>query len=324
MKHFYSRSVMVLLMMLMMQAMVLSQQNLKIAVIPKSNNALFWKSVHLGAKLGATALSGIEILWNAPQAEDNTSEQVTIVEQCIKDNVSGIILSPINQDALVASVAKAMSKKIPVIIFDSALKGVPGKNFVSFVGINNKKAGALAGEHLATLIKPSGKVVLLRYIKGQANTTEREEGFLEAMAKHSGIQVLVKDVYSGGSVNEAKDASMGLINKLREADGVFCPNEQSTIGMLLALQEAKLAGKIKFVGFDTPVPVVDALKKGEVHALVAQDPARIGFQSVKSAVDYIRGKKVPANIDIDVKVVTRENFNNPDIKKLLTLPGISE
>jgi ribose transport system substrate-binding protein len=307
-----------------MQTVVLSQQKLKIAIIPKSNNTLFWKSIHLGAKLGATALSGVEILWNAPQAEDKIDQQIAIVEQSIKENVSGIILSPIHQDALAATVAKAMSKKIPVLIFDSALKGVPGKNFISFVGISNRKAGYLAGDHLAMLLNGRGKVVLLRFVKGQANTTEREEGFIEAINKNKNIQITVKDCYSGGTVEEAKEASKSILNKLQEADGVFCPNELSTTGMLQALQDAKMTGKIKFVGFDTPSPVVEALKKGEINALIAQDPTRIGFQSVKAMVDYIRGKKIPATIDIDIKIVTRENLNNPEIKKLLSLPSISE
>ena len=324
MKHKFLRVIMVAFTVLMMKTMVLSQQNLKIAVIPKSNNALFWKSVHLGTKLGATALSGVEILWQAPQSESNVDEQISLVEQSIKDNVSGIILSPIHQDALAASVAKAMNKKIPVLIFDSALKGVPGKNFISFVGISNRNAGILAGEDLAALMHNTGKVVLLRYVKGQANTSEREEGFIEAINKHKEMQIIVKDTYAGGSLEEAKNACKGLLSKLREADGVFCPNEPSTIGMLLTLQDARLTGKIKFVGFDTPAQSVDALKKGEINALVAQDPARIGFQSVKTMVDYIRGKKVSANVDIDVKIITRDNLNNPEIKKLLTLPGISE
>jgi ribose transport system substrate-binding protein len=324
MKSLCLRVAISVLVLLAVRDSALSQEKLKIAVIPKSNTALFWRSVQMGAKLGAAALGGVEILWNAPASEDNADRQIAIVEQCIAQDVSGIVLSPIHQDALAPAVAKAMNKKIPVLIFDSALKGTAGKDFICFVGINNRKAGSLAGRHLAELINGRGKVVLLRHVKGQANTTEREEGFLDAISHYPHIEVTVKDVYSGGTVDEARKTSTGLLSKLQEADGVFCPNELTTVGMLLALQEAKLAGKIKFVGFDTPSPVVEGLKKGEVSALIAQDPARMGYQSVKTMVDYIRGKKVPTNIDIGVKVVTRENLNDPEIQKILSLPGVSE
>ena len=117
-------------------AMVIPQEKLKIAVIPKSGAALFWKSAHMGAKLGAMAAANVEIFWKAPQTESDQEEQIAIVEQCITEGVSGIVLSPISYTALVEPVSKAMKKKIPVLIFDSALKGKAGKDFIGFVGVD--------------------------------------------------------------------------------------------------------------------------------------------------------------------------------------------
>ena len=307
-----------------LQSYLFPQQKLKIAIIPKGKQAIFWKSVHAGANIGAVTSKDVEIIWKSPQTEGDRVQQISIVEQCVKEGVSGIVLSPVDYTALVGSVSMAMKKKIPVLIFDSALKGKPGKDFISFVGTDNMKAGNLAGENLAKLLNGKGKVVLLRYVKGQASTTEREEGFLEAIAKHENIRMIVKDSYAGATVDEAKKASRNLLSQLKEADGIFCPNELSTIGMLLTLRDANLTGKVKFVGFDTPAPSVEALKKGEVSALIAQDPARMGYLSVKTIVDYIRGKKIDPTIDTGVRVVTRENLNDPDIQKLLTLPSMSE
>ncbi len=303
---------------------VIPQEKLKIAMIPKNDAALFWKSAHMGAKLGAMAAANVEILWKAPLIEGGQKQQIAIVEQCIAEGVSGIVLSPISYDALSEPVSKAMKKKIPVLIFDSALEGKAGKDFISFVGVDNRKAGKLAGEYLAKLLKGNGKVVLIRYIKNKGNTTEREEGFLEAIAKHKSIQIIVKEWDARSTADEAKKACMSLLSQLKKADGIFCPNEQSTIGTLLALREAKLAGKVKFVGFDTPTPVVEALKKGEVNALIAQDPSRMGYLSIKTIVDYIRGKKIDQMIDIGVCVITRENLNDAKVQKLLSLPSSVE
>jgi ribose transport system substrate-binding protein len=303
--------------------LVLPKEKIIIAIIPKSNEALFWKSAHMGAKLGAMAAADVEIIWKAPLTESDYKQQIALVGQCGEEGVAGIVLSPISYDALSDPVSKVMKKKIPVLIFDSALKGKAGKDFISFVGIDNRKAGSLAGEHLAKLLKGKGNVVLLRYVEGQGNTTDREEGFLEAIAKHSTMKMIVKDRYAGGTVDDAKKASVNLLSQLNEADGIFCPNEQSTVGMLLALRDAHLTGKVKFIGFDTPVLVIEALKKGEVSALIAQDPSRMGFLSVKTIVDYIRGKKVAPMIDIGVRVINQENINDADIQKLLALPSMS-
>ena len=321
------RTVLLLLVLFLVSGLwtiVFPQEKLKIAVIPKSGAALFWKSAHMGAKLGAMAAADVEIVWQAPQTESDQEQQIAIVEQCIAEGVSGIVLSPISYTALIEPVSKAMKKKIPVLIFDSALKGKAGKDFIGFVGVDNRKAGGLAGEYLANLLGGNGKVVLLRYVKSQANTTEREEGFLEAIAKREGIRIIVKDHYAGGTTDEARKASMSIVSQLKEADGIFCPNEQSTMGMLLALRDANLAGKVKFVGFDTPTPVVEALKKGEVNAVIAQDPSRMGYLSVKTIVDYIRGKKIDQMTDIGVSVITRENLNDAKVQKLLSMPSSVE
>jgi ribose transport system substrate-binding protein len=248
--------------------------------------------------------------------------QISVAEQCIAEGVSGIILAPLEKDSLAVPVAKAMKKKIPVLIFDSQLKGTAGKDYISFVGIDNKKAGALAGEHLAKLLGGKGKVVMLRVAANQTSILDREKGFLEVMAKYKDIQLI--DRYAGVTVDDAVNESLKMSNKLKEADGIFCSYEQTTKAMLIALRKLGLAGKVKFIGFDIPVEAVKALKEGEISALVAQDPARMGYLSIKAMVDYLRGKKIDPMIDTDVQIVTRENINSPEIQKLLALPVIEE
>jgi len=37
-------------------------------------------------------------------------------------------------------------------------------------------------------------------------------------------------------------AMINMFDKLKEATGIFCPNESTTFGMLVALRQSKLAG----------------------------------------------------------------------------------
>ena len=301
------------------QGAVVAQSKLRIAVIPKGTTHVFWKSVEAGARRAGEEL-GVEIIWKGPVKENDRAQQIAIVEQFVNEGVSGIVLAPLDHTALARPVASARQKKIPVVIFDSSLMGVAGKDFASFVATDNKKGGTLGGEQLAKLLDGKGKVVLLRYMVGSASTMEREEGFLESMGKHNGILVTVNNRYAGPTAGEAKTASMNIIDKLNEADGVFCPNESSTFGMLLALRQNNLAGKVRFVGFDTSPPLVEALRKGEIDALVAQDPTRMGYEAVTTLVKQIRGTQSPPVIDTGVQLISRENLNDPKIKALLGLP----
>jgi ribose transport system substrate-binding protein len=295
-----------------------ADEKLSIAVIPKGTTHVFWKSVEAGAKKAGQEL-GVKIIWKGPLREDDRAEQIKVVEQFTSEGVSGIVLAPLDSEALVRPVKAAMDRKIPVVIFDSGMRGEPGKDFVSFVATNNKKGGQMAGEALVKLLGGKGKVVLLRYNVGSGSTDQREQGFLEVMKKTPGITMLVDNRYGGATVAAAKDESMKLIDKLKQADGVFCPNESSTLGMLGALRDNGLAGKIKFVGFDATPALVDALKKGECQALVAQDPTRMGYLGVKTCVAHIKGEKVDPVVDTGVRMLTQESLNDPETRKFLGL-----
>lgn len=264
-------------------------KKLNIAVIPKGTTHVFWKSVEAGARQAAQEL-GVDMTWKGPLKEDDRAQQISIVEQFVSEGRSGIVLAPLDENALRRPVDAAMEKKIPVIIIDSTLKGEVGKDFIGFCGTNNKQGGTMGGEELARLLDGKGKVILLRYQEGSASTSQREEGFLEAIKKHPDIQILLDNRYAGATVAEAQSTAMNIIDKLRVADGIFCPNESSTFGMLLALKQNNLAGKIKLVGFDTSPPLIEGLKKGEIQALVAQNPKKMLKKPSAASLTLHRGE----------------------------------
>jgi ribose transport system substrate-binding protein len=287
-----------------------------IAVIPKGSTHNFWKSVEAGAKQAGAELS-VEVICKGPLKEDDRAQQIALVQQFVASGVSAIVLAPLDDIALRGPVRSAAEHKIPVVIFDSALKGEVGKDFISFVATNNHRGGVIGGEELVRLLGGKGKVVLLRYSEGSASTIEREAGFMEVMKRNPGLAVIVDNRYGGATSSSAQDAAMNLIDKIREADGIFCVNESTTQGMLLALRQTRLAGQKKFVGFDTSPSLLQALDKGDVLALVAQNPRRMGYLGVVTAVKHLRGEKVEPTIDTGCVLVTKDNQADPAVKAVL-------
>ena len=297
-------------------ATALAADPITLAVIPKGTTHPYWKTVAAGARKAAEE-TGVKINWRGPILENDRAQQIAVVQQFVGSKVSGIVLAPLDATALVAPVRGALDAKIPVVIMDSALNGTAGKEFSSFVATDNRRGGEIGGEELARLLDGKGKVVLLRYIEGSASTNEREEGFLSIMKKHPGIEVIVSNRYAGPSISSAQDAAMNLIDKIREADGIFCPNDPSTQGMLLALRQNDLAGKKKFVGFDASNPLLAALKRDQIHAIVAQNPYKMGYLSVKTAVAVIRGEKFDTRVDTGCELFTKTNLETPAVKSIL-------
>ena len=287
-----------------------------IAVIPKSTTHFFWRAVEGGAREGAKE-AGAEIIWKGSLKEDDPAQQIRIIEPFVSEGVGGIVLAPIDDTALMRPVTAAMQKGIPVVIMDSALKGEPPKDFVCTVSTNNHRAGEMAGEQLGKLLDGKGKVVLFRFKEGSASTGQREAGFLEAIKKFPDIQVILDNRYSGTTAKEARWSALKMLDKLKEADGIFCSTEPSTFGMLSALKRHNLSGSKKVVGFDMSQGLMEALKKGEVQALVVQNPKKMGHEAVKALVSKIKGESVPTVIDTGATVITQENLNTAKIQALL-------
>ncbi|MBI1785028.1 substrate-binding domain-containing protein [Candidatus Sumerlaeota bacterium] len=293
-----------------------STKKVTIAVIPKGTTHEFWKSIHAGAVKASRDL-GVEIIWKGPQREDDREMQIQVVEDFISRKVDGIVLAPLDDKALVRPVNDAMKRKIPVVIIDS---GLQGKDYVSFVATDNYKGGELGGKRLAEVMGGKGKVILLRYQEGSASTMEREKGFLDAIKKFPDIKIISHNQYAGATAETGYQKSEDLLNRFPGVEGVFCPNESSTFGMLRALTDAGKAGKVKFVGFDSSEKLIQALKDGHIHGLVQQNPFKMGELGVKTIVARIRGEKIEAKIDTGVGVVTKENMDQPEISTLLHPP----
>jgi ribose transport system substrate-binding protein len=290
---------------------------LTIAVIPKGTTHEFWKAVHAGAVKASKEL-GVNVVWKGPLKEDDLKGQIDVVQSFTAQGVSGIVLAPLNDKALVNPVKAAVAAKIPVVVFDSDLAG---HEHTSFVATDNRAAGGVAGEAMGKLLGGKGNVVVLRYQEGSASTANREEGFLAAVRKFPDLKVVSDNQYGGATTESAFATSENLLGAQKAGaggiDGIFCPNESTTFGMLLALQKAGFAGKIKLLGFDSSEKLLKGLTSGEIDGLVLQSPFNIGYLAVKTMVRSLRGEKVEERIDTGERLVTKANLDDPEVRELL-------
>ncbi|MCE5250567.1 substrate-binding domain-containing protein [bacterium] len=290
------------------------KETITIAVIPKGTIHEFWKTIHAGA-LDAARDTGVEIIWKGPLREDDREEQLQIVETFISSGVSAIVIAPLDDRSLIKPVAEAQRLGIPTIVIDSDLQG---DFHAAFVATDNYRGGVLAAERVGELLNGAGKIIVLRYQEGSASNTNREEGFLDTMrSKFPSIEILSDNQYAGVTTESAYRLSENLLNRFKEVDAIFAPNEPVTFGCLRALQARGLAHTIKLVGFDASEKLTEALGKGEIEGLVLQDPFKIGSVGVRTAVAVLRGEKVEKRIDTGVVLATPANMNEPEINTLL-------
>ncbi len=293
------------------------EKKYRIAVIPKGTTHEFWKSVHAGAEQAAKEAGNVTIIWKGPLLENDRDGQISVVEDFIVKQVDGIILAPLDSQALIDPVLHAVEEEIPVVIFDSALGDE--KPLVSYVATDNYHGGQIAARAMAEAIGGEGNVILLRYNPGSESTEQRETGFLETLKKEfSKIKILSSDQYAGTTPESSLEKATEVLDKYRDkVNGIFAVCEPNATGTLGALRELNLAKKVKFIAFDPNEDLIDGLKKNHVQGIVLQDPVMMGYEAVKAMLAHLKGEPVEKRLKTGEYVATPGNMNDEKIHKLL-------
>jgi ribose transport system substrate-binding protein len=254
----------------------------------------------------------VDVLWTGPASEADFTVQIQIVDAMINRHVDAIALAPTDRQALVTVVERAAGRNVPVVIFDSA---IDTQQFVSQVATDNYKAGQMAAERMGKILDGKGKVVIIAVKPGAASTEAREKGFEDTIhQKFPGIQILDKR-YGMAMVAQAMTVTENMLAGHQDLDGIFASNESSTIGAAQAMRGR--AGKIKLVGFDSSPTLLENLSSGLLDSLVIQDPFKMGYQAVMAAVKHLQGEPVTKIVDLEPRLIDRQNLNAPEVQAQL-------
>jgi ribose transport system substrate-binding protein len=283
-----------------------------IGVVPKGANHVFWQTVHAGA-LKAAKEFNVEIEWNAPTLEIDSSRQIAIVESMVNRRLAGIALAPVDRKALVGVVERAAAAGIPVTIFDSDID--TGKR-LTYVATDNREGGRMAARKMGELLLGEGQVAIISFMPGSAATMEREEGFREQIkASFPGIRI-VQTAYGMADRAKARAAAENIMAAHPDLGGLFADNESSSAGAVLAVK-ARGNAKVRMVAFDSNDQLVADLQDRYIDALVIQKPMQMGYESVKALGRKLRGQPVESRVDLPAVLVTRADMEKPDVIELL-------
>jgi ribose transport system substrate-binding protein len=282
-----------------------------IGVIAQGRAHMFWQSIHAGA-VAAARETGVEIYWNAPTSETDYAGQLQIMDAMINRRVDAIAISPIDKKSMVGPVDRAAREGIPVIIFDT---GVDTDSYVARVATDNYAAGRLAGERMGAILNGKGKVLMVACQPGSASTLAREKGFEDVLSeKFPRIRVADKR-YGMSDFAKSLAVAENMLTAQPDAEGMFASNETSSVGAAQALKGRK--SKVKMVGFDSSPTLIEDLRTGVIDSLVVQHPFKIGYESVRAAVDKLSGKQVEKDRQLAARLVNRDNLADADVQSLL-------
>lgn len=275
-----------------------------LAVIPKGTANMWWDTVRLGA-LAAAEKANADVIWTGPEMETDREKQIQAVDDMLVKNVDAVVLGPNDFNALARSVEKIKEKEIPCIIIDSP---VNSDKYDAFAGTDNYRGGADAARRLGAVLNGRGTIILTHFVQNSASTEERARGFKETLKKEFPNMKLVAEQYTLGTVEDARQKTTDMLTKVGNVDGMFAVNHPASVGAYKALQTSGHCGKIKYVGFDSDPVLLDGIERGEVEALIVQNPYEIGYKGVELALAMLNGEKLDKNYNVSSMIVDKDNL----------------
>jgi ribose transport system substrate-binding protein len=291
-----------------------------VAVIVKGTHSDFWQYVLVGASnYGVEHADKVRVTTHGPDNDTDIEAQLAILEDVISSRPSGIVIASTSSDAPVSAIERAMDLGIPVVVIDTK---VNTEKVTTFLATDNRYAGKLVADKLVEGLKKAGKplegkVGFISAYPGIASLIDRQEGFLEQMAKIAPDMTILPIRYCGVDIAAGMGPIEDEITAHPDMVGFF--GDCNIVGSSFArvVRERSMEGQIVAVSFDSDNEEIAALKDGIIYSVVVQDPYNMGYMGVDVVLRALEGEEFPAYIDTGVVAVTKENMEDPEIKGLL-------
>ena len=259
---------------------------------------VFWQRVTNGVREQAKT-EGAQI--TVVDAQGDARKQLSDIEDLVEQRVNAILISPYQSDPIVPAVRAANDSKIPVVIVDI---GVKGGKYAALIISDNFAGGRLAGEFIAKQIGGKGAVAHISAQPGVENARKRGQGFAQVM-KERGIKIVAsQSAYSERA--RGMDVMENILQAHPDLRAVFCENDEMALGATRALIGAGRK-EVVVVGFDGNPDALDAIRRGELAATVAQQPEEMGRMGVRIALKSLNGEMAQETVQVPVTLITGDN-----------------
>ena len=300
----------------MLGSSVAMAQDVTIPIIVKDTTSFYWQIVLAGARQAGKDL-GVNVPELGAQAETDINGQISILENAVSGNPAAIVISPTERSALGAPITEAAAS-VPIVGIDSS---ADSDAFSSFLTTDNVQGGRIAADGLVAAIKAAtgkeeGDVALITSVPNAGSLEERRQGFMEQLATYPGIK-LVADKYADGQAATGLNITTDLLTANPNLVGIFASNLIMAQGAGQALAENGAAEKVALIGFDSDEKLVSFLKDGTIDGLVVQDPFRMGYDGIKTALAVSKGETVEKFVDTGANLITTANMDEARSQELL-------
>jgi ribose transport system substrate-binding protein len=244
------------------------------------------------------------------ESENDVTKQIANLEDLIAQGVDVIITTPIDTNALNATLQEAMDDGIKVILVGAT---VNGDCYDTLVTVDETEFGRKGAEWLVDQLGGKGKIVCLNGISGISTSELRYNGAKAVFDKYPDIKILAAED-AGWDYATAKTVTSNLLAAYPEIDGVWSQGGAMTLGAIEAFQGANRP-LVPMTGEDNN-GYLKMWKKLGMHGIGCAKPTWITRVAIESAIKMMNGEKVEKNQILPVQVITDKDLDkyvHPDL-----------
>lgn len=273
----------------------------------------YWQSYAAGVQAGADE-AGIQV--TIVDQKSDQQAQVSGSLDLINQNVSGLIITPVQPSALPATIEAAHAEKIPVVIADIGTAG----DYDAYILSNNYNGGEIAAQYVIDEFADADEPVKVGVIELHAGSVvgeERVAGFVDTLEGNDDFEI-VASLDGNDTVDGGFAAAQDMLSANPDLQVIYAANDDSAIGAQRALETAGKSVDDGFVliGFDGADGALDLIEQGTMSATVAQDPFGQGKRAVEVVLALLEGEdpgfsdEAERTVYFPVEIVTSDSLSD--------------
>ena len=278
----------------------------RIALVMKTLTNPFFVEMERGARRAEAEL-GIELIVKTAAQETSTEQQISIVDELIRDGVDAIVISPGDSFELIPVLKKAQDAGIVVINIDNRLDSEfsqsEGLAIVPFISVDNETAAYQSAKFISEQITVPTQAVILEGIRSTENAEYRKNGAIQAFSENENIELVAMET-AHWKIDEGYDVTKSFFEDYPDIGAIFAANDMMALGAIQYLSEIGEADDVLIASFDALEEARNAIKDGNLDVTIDQLAAEQGYLGVQFAIRALAGETLPPETFIDVLMIT--------------------
>ncbi len=247
--------------------------------------------VHMMKELEAEAeVLGVETIQS--DGQNSTPKQTADVETAIIQGVDGIVISPIEVDAMAPALQQAVENGIPVVTIDRRVDGVEG--ILAHVGADNVLGGEAQGRFIMEKFPDGATIVNLQGQPGASPAIDRNAGVHNVLDQHSDKYPFIAEQTAFFARDKGLSVTESILAGLDSPpDVIVAANDDMALGALEAVSALGLRDQITIIGFDALPEALASVRDGGLAGTVEQFPGGQSRKAMQVMVNYLQEGAAP-------------------------------